>query len=267
MKKIVLVLAFFILANITPIFAKEKVEVTKPQAGIWVFKINTKKYGNKIKPYVSKKLTTPKKVYDDNCFDLVVNGGFFDVKSGKSVSYVTIDNKLVADVEDNIKLTSELKAQNRLDNVLSRAELRILENKRHKLKFDIAMHNDPIKKGYAIKHALQAGPMLYPELDLEKEGFVIYEEGKLKHQSADILKRRERTAIGLKGKYLYIVVFTKDKKVDVHEMNNYMQEELKLKKIMAFDGGLSTAINYKDISIGSFGKYQRRVKSFLVVER
>ena len=36
---------------------------------------------------------------------------------------------------------------------------------------------------------------------------------------------------------------------------------------MALDGGISTAINYKDISIGSIGKYQRKVKSFLIIER
>ena len=150
---------------------------------------------------------------------------------------------------------------------MSRAELRVLENKRKKLKFDIAYHNDPIKKGYQIKHSLQAGPMLYPTMDLVKEGFVVYDGDMVKSQSVDILKRRERTAIGLKGKYLYIVLFTKDYKVDAHEMAQYMKENLKVKKAMGFDGGLSTAINYKDVSIGSLGKYQRRVKSFLVVER
>lgn len=250
-----------------PTLAKEKIDVKNPEVGIWVFKINTKKYGEKIKPFVTKRLTTPQKVYDDNCFDLVVNGGFFDVRTGKSVSYVTIDNKMVEDVESNLKLKEELKAQNRLENVLLRSELRILENKNHKLKFDIALHNAPIQKGYKIKHSLQAGPMLLPTMDLVQEGFVIIENDMVKSQSVDILKRRERTALGLKGKYLYIILFTKDHKVDANEMRDYLKEELKLKKVMALDGGLSTAINHKNISIGSFGKYQRRVKSFLVVER
>ena len=267
MKKKILFIILSLILSLTPTLAKDKFQVINDTAGIHIFKINTKKYGKKIKPYMTKKLTTPQRVYEDNCFDLVVNGGFFDVKNGKSVSYVTIDNEMVADVEENIKLMKELKAQNRLENVLSRAEFRILENKRHKLKFDIAMHNDPIQKGYKIKHALQAGPMLLPTMDLVQEGFVIKEDDIVKSQSVDILKRRERTAIGLKGKYLYIVLFTKDHKVDAHEMKKYMEETLKLKKSMAFDGGLSTAINYKNISIGSLGKYQRRVKSFLVVER
>lgn len=267
MKKKILLLVISILISFCPTFAKEKFEVVNDGAGIYIFKINTKKYGNKIKPYMTKRLTTPQVVYDDNCFDFVVNGGFFDVKNGKSVSYVTIDNELVADVENHVQLMKSLKKEGRYEKVLSRAELRILENKRHKLKFDIALHNEPIQKGYKIKHALQAGPMLLPEMDLEEEGFVVKENDVVKSQSVDILKRRERTAIGLKGKYLYIVLFTKDHKVDAHEMKNYMEETLKLKKSMAFDGGLSTSVNYKDISIGSLGKYQRRVKSFLVVER
>ena len=52
-----------------------------------------------------------------------------------------------------------------------------------------------------------------------------------------------------------------------NELRDFMVNELKVDKAMALDGGLSTAINYKNISIGSLGKYQRKVKSFLVVER
>lgn len=266
MKKIIISILLLIF-SFSPVFAKEKIELTQDGPGIYIFKINTKKYGSKIKPYVSRKLTTPQKIYDDECFDLVVNAGYFDVKSGKSVSYIVIDNELISDPKDNSELTENLKQEDRLEKVLSRAELRILETKRHKLKFDIAYHNDPVEKKYKIKHVLQAGPMLLPQMDLVKEGFVVYDEDMVKFQSADILKRRERTAIGLKGKYLYIIIFTKDNKVDAKEMKDYLLEELKLEKALAFDGGLSTAINYKDISIGSLGKYQRRVKSFLIIER
>ena len=46
-----------------------------------------------------------------------------------------------------------------------------------------------------------------------------------------------------------------------------MKDVLKVKTALALDGGLSTAFNYKNMSIGSVGKYQRRVKSFLVIER
>ena len=266
MKKIIALFIFFSFIFM-PVFAKDKVKVNSPKTGIWVFEINTKKHGHKIKPFVTKRLMTTQKVYDDNCFDLVVNGGFFDVKNGKSVSHVIVDEEIVGDLEDHIQLVENLKKEERLEKVLNRSELRIYENKRHKLKFDIVYHNAPVKKGYKIKHSLQAGPMLKPTMDLVGEGFVVYENDMVKSQSVDILKRRERTAIGLKGKKLYIVLFTKDNKVDAHEMLEYMSKELKLKKIMTLDGGLSTSLNYKDISIGSLGKYQRKVKSFLVIER
>ena len=248
MKKNIFLILILFLMIFTPVFAEDKITLANDDLGVYVFKINTKKYGQKIKPVVTPKLMTPEKLYDDGCFDLVVNGGFFDVVNGKSVSYVTVDGELVADVEEHKELTETLKKEQRLDKVLNRAELRILENDNNKLKLDIAYHNDPIQKGYKIKHALQAGPMLLPEMDLVKEGFVVFDGDMVKFQSADILKRRARTAVGLRGKYLYIVIFTKDYKVDANEMKEYMQEKLKLKKIMAFDGGLSTSVNYKDLT-------------------
>ena len=268
MKKIVLVfLSVIFCFSFGSANAKEKIKMINDTPGIYIFKIDTKKYGNSIKPFVTPTLQTPQKVYEDNCFDLVVNAGFFDVKTGKSVSYVTIDNKKVADVEENTSLISSLEKQNRLENVLKRGELRILQ-KGDNLKFDIALHNEPVKEGYTIKHALQSGPILFPDMDLAGEGFVLYDEKEnVKFQAADVLKRRERTAIALKGKYLYIIIFTKENKVDINELANFIKHELKAKKALAFDGGLSTAINYKNISIGSIGKHQRRVKSFLVIER
>ena len=269
MKNKIFIIILSLLFLISPAFAKEKIVYKQKDQGILVFKINTKKYGDKIKPYMPKNLMTTKKVYDDNCYDFVVNAGFFNVKNGRTVSSVTINNKVEGSIENYPDIVSSLKKENRYEKVLSRAELRILE-KNNKLKFDIDYHNNPLPKkykGYTIKHSLQAGPMLYPKMDLESEGFVVYKNGKIVQQSADILKRRERTAIGLKGKWLYIVVFTKDHKVDANEMRDYMRKNLHLKKILAFDGGLSTSLNYKDVSVGSLGKYQRRVKSFLVIER
>lgn len=267
MKKFTILFLTLIFCLSQGVYAKDKIKMTHNTPGIYIFKVNTKKYGNKIKPFVTPTLQTPERVYEDNCFDLVVNAGFFDVKTGKSVSYVTIDNKMVSDVKDNTNLIKSLEKENRLEKVLQRGELRILQ-KGKKLKFDIALHNAPVKKGYTIKHALQSGPILLPNIDLVKEGFVIYDENsKVIFQSADILKRRERTAIALKGKYLYIVIFTKENKVDANEMAVFIKKNLKARKALAFDGGLSTAINHKNISIGSLGKRQRRVKSFLVIER
>ncbi|MBR1616791.1 phosphodiester glycosidase family protein [bacterium] len=252
-----------------PFSFADVVEYQNDDVGVHVFKIDTNKYGNKIKPIYSQKLMTTKRLFDTKKFELVVNGGYFDAQNGKSVSNIIINEKSMPDIKDYPELYEKLKQDKRLDNVLSRSELRILEHKNNKkLKFDIARHNDPINKNYKILHLLQAGPMLYPDMDLEGEGFIVKnKEGEVTFQAIDILKRRERTVIGLKGKWLYIVIFTKDHRLDGNEMRDYMRKNLKVKKAMGLDGGLSTSFNYKNISIGSLEKYQRRVKSFLVVER
>ncbi len=270
MKKLfltVLVFGFCLGLLNNQVFAKEKIETIHDVAGIYIFKINTKKYGSKIKPYMPIKVETPLKAFNNNPYDLVVNASFFDVKTGKSVSDVTIDYKELCNIDNDTALVEQLKKQGRYEKVKNRAEFRILENKRGKLKFDIALKDGKIKKGYKIKHSLQAGPIIYPDMDLVKEGFVTYCDDTVQSQAVDILKRRERTMIGLKGKYLYIVLFTKDHKVDANEMRDFAKDELHLKKAMAFDGGLSTAITTRNLSIGSFGQYQRKVKSFLVIEK
>jgi len=182
-KKIIIILLMFLVG--IPALAKDKIEFSNDDYGIFVFKIDTKKYGDKIKPFMAPVLTTPKKVYDDNCFDLVVNGGFFDVKNGKTVSYVVIDEMMVGNVRNYPELTANLEREGRLEKVLSRGELRIYQ-KNKKLKFDITYHDEPVPKGYILKHSLQAGPILAPEMDLEKEGFVVYEGDKVKSQSVDI---------------------------------------------------------------------------------
>ena len=264
MKKIFIAI-FALLLSVNLAFA-DKIEYENPKAGIYIFKIDTKKYGEKIKPYMADRLMTAQKVYDDMGLDLAVNGGYFDAKDGRSVSYVVINGIKFSDVEDDIILSENLKKEDRLDKVISRGEFRILENGNGKLKFDIARHNTPVEHGYKIKHALQAGPIVYPDMDLIGEGFVKYKDDEVIFQAVDILKKRERTLIGLKGKWLYIVLFTKDYMVDANEMKDYAKH-LRLKKAIGFDGGLSTSISCKDTSIGTLGKYQRRVKSFLIIER
>ena len=42
---------------------------------------------------------------------------------------------------------------------------------------------------------------------------------------------------------------------------------MKFDKAMALDGGASTSVNYRDVEIYSNTGLQRRVKSFLIVEK
>ncbi len=240
------------------------IEVKHDEAGIYVFKIDTKIYGKKIKPVVDFK--TPSELHKENGYKLVVNGGFFDPFTQEAVSFVVIDKKTVDSPFHNLGLIDTLINDGRIENVINRAELRILENSFGKIKFDIANHFDAPLKGYDIKHSIQGGPELIPDYDIAREGFIkLNDKAKISYDAVDILKRRPRTVVGLKKNDLYIIIFTKNNKIAVNEAIDVCKK-LKLEKAMALDGGGSTAISYKDINIFSEGNTGRKVRSFLVIE-
>ena len=246
---------------------KSSIDMEHSKEGIYIFKINTKKNGHKIKPYVAQSLTTTSDIYKNNeKFALVVNGGFFDILTGAPVSYVKIDQKTVETPFSNQKLIEYAGKSGRLESILNRSEFRVLENQKGELSFDIAGHFVPPQAGFRIKHSLQAGPMIYPYMNLEDESFVIKEGNRVKFQAADVLKRRERTALALKNDILYIIIFTNQNKVTMNELQEFCKN-LKVDKAMALDGGASTSLNYKNVEIYSSLTSQRRVKSFLVIEK
>lgn len=274
----------FVLALAIPVFAKDdtdaktpdsvvnesnipKIDVEHKTQGIYVFKINTKDYGNKIKPYVTSELTTVLDVFNSrDDVELVVNGGFFDPATGGPISYVIIDGETVETPFASLGLVESLAKANRLEKVLNRAEFRIMKGFRGKLSFDIQNRFTPLPKGKTLVHSLQAGPFVYPSLKLEEESFVVREGSKVKLQAADVLKKRERTVLGLKGDNLYIVIFAKQNKVTLQEVYEYCKK-MRFDKAMALDGGSSTSLNYKDIEIYSSIGAQRKVKSFLIIEK
>ena len=270
-KKIILSILILLIFAV-PSFAKGDDIVVKHTNGIYIFKIPLKKYANKIKPYVAPELTTATDVFNnkDLNFKLVVNGGFFDIKTGAPVSEVVIDKEKVQSLFDNEPLVQNLSKQGRVEKVLNRTEFRVLEDYKKNLSFDISEHFEDVETNTVIKHSLQAGPMLLPSLRLEEESFINYDDAKVVQIAADVLKRRERTIIGLKQKMfkndsLYIIIFTKNHKADLKEARIYC-EKLGLNKAMAMDGGASTSINYKNIEIFSSDNNERKVKSFLVIE-
>jgi len=269
---IYIIFTFLAFAQIAcPAFAKNAqdngITLEHNEPGIYIFKLNTKKIGDKIKPYVADKLTTASSLYKKNDdFVLVVNGGFFDPSSGAAVSYVTINNKQVETPFSNMDLILNAGKSNRLEAILNRAEFRVLEDERGNLSFDINSHFAPPEEGKIIKHSLQGGPFVYPFMNLEKESFVITKNAKVQSQSADVLKRRERTVLALKNEILYLIIFSNHNKVTMGEVKDFCKK-MKFDKAMALDGGASTSANYRDVEIYSAIGAQRRVKSFLVVEK
>lgn len=272
-KKISLLFLIFAFA-FAPVFAREDkdIEVSRDKGGIYIFKIPLEKYKNKIKPYVSDELTTTSEVFNNPelNFKLVVNGGYFDPVTGAPASIVKINGKTVESIFSNAPLMESLEESGRIEEVLNRSEFRILEDNKNNILFDITNHFHLQKDNQRIVHAIQAGPMILPKLRLEEESFITYKDRRSIQLAADVLKRRERTIIGLKrgvlgNDYLYIIIFTKDHKVALNEARDYCMK-LRLNKAMAMDGGASTSINYEDIEISSNDADQRRVKSFLVIE-
>ena len=270
MRKIISIILCVLLFG-APVGAKEPIKVIHKQAGVWIFKINTKKLGDKIKPLAVEELTAPKVIFDEGQYRFVLNGGFFDMKTGGEISYVIIDGKEVQSPYNNDKLINDLEQAERLDAVLSRGEFRILEkNSNGKLKFEIARHDAPVKNGYTIKHSLQAGPVIAPKMDLVGESFVKYnDKGRVTFEAASATKRRERTVLALKGHHLYAIVFTDVNKKTMNELRFYCNKK-RFKHALALDGGGSTAVYFDDIEIYSEGTKQnqgRKVKSLLVIEK
>ncbi len=274
MKKIVIkiFIFLFVMSNIACFEALAKkvddgITMEHSTEGIYIFKMDTKKVGNKIKPYVAEKLTTVSDVYRNNeNYTLVANGGFFDILTGDAVSYVTINGKVVETPFSNMKLIQNAGRTNRLEAILNRAEFRILQDEKGKLSFDIDNHFAPVEEGKTIKHSLQGGPFVYPTMNLEKESFLKKVDNKIAFQSADVLKRRERTVLGLKNEILYLIIFTNQNKGSMIEIRGFCKK-MKFDKATALDGGASTSVNYRDVEIYSNTGLQRRVKSFLIVEK
>lgn len=234
-----------------------------------IFKIDTNLLGTRIKPYIIEDgLKTSSEVFKQNNFEFVVNGGFFDPVTQKSVSYVTVDSKEAGTPFESIEMIENLSKEGRVEKVLNRSELRIYSHVlTNYLKFDICEHFTPVPNNYEIKHVLGGGPMLHPRFNLEAEGFVAYDEtGAPVFQSASVLKKKARTVIALKGKYLYVVIFTNFSPVTLSEAAQSLKS-YRFDKVMALDGGPSTSVNYKDTEIFSSNDKQRAVKSFLIIQK
>ena len=219
--------------------------------------------------FVSKeKLTTNSDVHKETNATLTVNAGFFDPKNQKTISFIYNDGLLLESPIENENLVFNETIMDNWDKVGNRTEFRVTVQE-GKICYDIAPHNAPYN-GRLIASA-QAGPMLLPELRLEEEFFIVKnEEGKITRESASVLHKCARTLIGIKGKNIHIFIVTTS-----HPMTIYEARDLcafyGLEKAMAFDGGSSTSVDFKDeLHVVSTGIHSddtgRRLKSFLIVK-
>ena len=261
-----IVLVFCFINNFADAKGSATYKILKDKEGVYVIEINTHKSKEKLVPYVVEELETNDSVYRSTNARLCVNAGFFDPKNQKTVSYVVIDEKVVADPEENENLMSNNSLKPYMDKILNRSEFRILSDVKGKIIYDIAPHNAKVPDGLTLKHSVQAGPMLLPDLRLEEEFFILYRKGQLVSESASSLHQYARTAIGIKENNVYLFIITNEAPMTLKEVSE-LAHKWGMEKAMAFDGGGSTSFDSPELHIISERDNQaRKLKSFLILK-
>lgn len=263
-----IILIFSLLAiNTAPSFAKASAayNIIQDPKGIYVVEINSKYAKNKLIPYVSETLETNTDVYKKLNPKFVVNTGFFDANNSKTVSYIIKDGTIISNPKENENLMQNPALKPFMNKILNRSEFRILEDTEGNILYDIARHNDKVQNGYKIKHSIQAGPMLLPELNLEDEFFILKNNGKIISESAASLHKFARTAIGIKNNNVYIFLITNEMPMNLKELAD-LTRKWGMEKSMGFDGGGSTSFDSRELHLFSEkGDLPRKLKSFLVL--
>ena len=234
--------------------------------------------GNKIKKQIqfisSPSLITNKEAHNLTKSLLTINTGFFDPKNQKTISYIVNNSQIVEDPLFNENLMNNPVLRKNLQKVINRTEFRILDCD-SKLKYEIAQHNSSVDFLCSVKESAQGGPQLLPNLRLEEEFFIVKDEnGNVIRESASVLHKVPRTLIGLKSNQsgdqeIHIFIVTNEHPMDIYEARD-LCKSYNLDSAMAFDGGSSTSMNFKNISVVSTqdsGDTGRALKSFMIIKQ
>ena len=200
---------------------------------------------------------------------LTVNAGFFDPKNGKTISYVVTDRMTSADPMFNPALLANPFFRRNMNKILNRSEFRVMQCDNNKYEYSIVPHKAEIPFACNVITSAQGGPLILPELRLEEEGFIVKnKEGEVVRESAMVLHKTPRTIIGLKGTdECHILIITDENPMDLYEVQK-LCNDLKLDRAMAFDGGASTSLNYKnklEVVSTEDETSGRMLKSFMLV--
>lgn len=272
MKNLKLFLGLIILLAISvisvkPAFAVGDISIDKNN-GIYHIILKGEKIKKKIKFVASEDLITNREAHTKGQATLTINAGFFDPKNGKTTSYVVTDRMTAADPMFNSALLSNPFFRRNMNMILNRSEFRVMQCG-NKFEYSIVGHKSDVPFGCAVITSAQGGPLILPELRLEEEGFVVKnKEGEVIRESAMVLHKTARTIIGLKGTdECHILIITDENPMDMYEVQK-LCNELKLDRAMAFDGGTSTSLNYKnklEVVSTEGDNVGRMLKSFMLV--
>ena len=242
--------------------------------GVYHAVITGEKMQKKLQFISSSNLITNKEAHNNSNSIFTINTGFFDPKNQKTASYIVNDYQTVEDPLFNQDLMLNPVLRKNLKKILNRTEFRVLDCD-SKLKYEIASHDSKIDFLCSIKTSAQGGPQLLPTLRLEEEFFIVKDSsGNIIRESASVLHKTARTLIGLKTlpkaeQELHVFIVTNEHPMDIYEARD-LCASYGLDSAMAFDGGSSTSLNYKNINIVSTqdsGDTGRALKSFMIIKK
>lgn len=235
--------------------------------GIYHIALKGEKIKKQIKFISSDSLITNKEAHQRAKAKLTVNAGYFDPKNGKSISYIVTDRNTTDDPLLNESLLSNPVLRRNISKIVDRTEFRVVECSDGKRHYEIVPHKSSVDFGCNIITSAQGGPLIYPQLRLEEEFFVVKKDGVVVRESCSVLHKTSRTIIGLKDGEAHILIITDEHPMDLYEVQDYVKS-LGWDRAMAFDGGSSTSMNYLNkynvISTKGDGA-GRSLKSFLIV--
>ena len=265
MKKLFFLIASLLIVTTVAQAGVPPIDVTYND-GIYHIVLKGEKIKRHVKFISSESLITAKEAHNRAKAKLTVNAGYFDPENKKSISYIVSDRNTVDDPLVNENLLRNPFLMRNLDKIINRTEFRVVECDNRKFHYEIVPHKSSVDFGCNIITSAQGGPLVYPQLRLEEEGFIVKKDGQVIRESCSVLHKTARTIIGLKGDDAHILIITDKHPMDMYEVHDYVKS-LGLDRAMAFDGGSSTSMNYLNkYSVTSVGDGAgRSVKSFLIV--
>ena len=272
MKKFLLVLFSFFMINVVYACASD-INVTYDN-GIYHIILKGNKIKKKLSFISSQNLITNKEAHVKSNSLLTINAGFFDPKNQKTISYIVYDSQTVEDPLFNENLMYNPVLRKNLKSIINRTEFRVLDCD-GKLRYEIAQHNSKVDFMCSVKTSAQGGPQLLPNLRMEEEFFVVKDEGgNVIRESASVLHKTPRTLIGIKNfendvQEVHIFIVTNSHPMTIPEARD-LCANYGLDSAMAFDGGSSTSLDYKDIHVVSTqdsGDTGRALKSFMIISK
>ena len=266
MKKILFLFITLMAFQVTT-FAASPIDITYND-GIYHIVLKGEKIKKRIKFLSSDSLITNKEAHQTSQAKLTVNAGYFDPNNQKSMSYIVSDRNTVEDPLLNGSLYENPILRKNMNKILNRTEFRVMECFDGKYKYEIVPHKSSADFGCTVITSAQGGPLVYPQLRLEEEFFIVKNsDGEIVRESCSVLHKTSRTIIGLKEGEAHILIITDEHPMDLYEVHDYVKS-LGWDRAMAFDGGSSTSMNYLNkYNVTSVGDGAgRSLKSFLIIK-